>query len=84
MVGLGLGLGLLLGSGLGLGLGPRVRFRLGPRFLYLLGKKTQLAMDIQVRKKRFASRSGVLAVLLPEDAKGLYVVLTRSPKVGLP
>jgi hypothetical protein len=49
----GLGLGLKLGSGLGLGLGPRVRFRLGLGFLYWLGKKIQLAMDIQVRNKYY-------------------------------
>jgi hypothetical protein len=45
--------------GLGLGLGPRARFRLGPGFLCWLGKqKHALAMDIQVRKKRFAARPG--------------------------
>jgi hypothetical protein len=53
MVGLGSGLGL------GLGLGPRVRFRLGPGFLYWLGTKTLLAMDIQVRKKTERKGGGV-------------------------
>jgi hypothetical protein len=46
--------------GLGLGLGPRARIGLGPGFLYWFGKKTQLAMNIQVyRKKIFAVRGSI-------------------------
>jgi hypothetical protein len=33
------------------------RIGLGPGFLYWLGKKPQLAMDIQVRKKIFVAGS---------------------------